>query len=96
MKRLDEFKKRKGVEEDPEDSLNDDTGIAGGGGGGGGGEAVRGNATKKNSTQGGGGAGVALGGSAFEVTKATSEVDDGRGSKVRATCCTRSALGEET
>lgn len=86
MKRLDEFKKRKGAEEDPEDPSNDDAGIVGGRGGGlggNGGEAGGGNASTRKGAQGGGG--VALGGSAFDATKATSEVGDGRESKVRAT-----------
>lgn len=82
MKRLDEFKRRKGAEENPEDSLNGDPGFGGGGGGSGGG-AGGGDTTTSNSVRGGGG-GV-VGGLASAATKAASKVSDGRERKVRAT-----------
>lgn len=94
MKRLGEFKKRKGAEENSDQSLRDGAGFGGGGGGGlggGGGGAGGGNTTASNSVQGGGG--VASGGLAFEATKATSGVGDGQETKVRTT--PRSALGEK-
>lgn len=81
MKRLNEFKRRKGAEQDPEDFDSDDAGGGGARNGGGGGGGAGDTANKSDEMQAGE---LGRGEVAFAAGGATAEVGDGQDPQVRA------------